>query len=282
MAVHQASRCLALLPLCFLAVAVRLSAQDKETEEAQSKARLAIMEQTIAGFDVQSEAIRSKPALTFIAKPLLRYSDPTRGLTEANVLLDASVWRLGERGRPTALVTLEIYRASDDLSILSYEFASLTSDKFSLEHKKNAGVIWNATGSAVTMTPLADAPAPAKTAAGRLTQMRQLARRFSVREKLREGTIVECRLLAQPIDRYAAADAGLVDGAIFAFANGTNPELGLLLECDDARWSYGAVRLSAAETSLSLGDRELVNFPIGDFRSTSGTYSANNHSLELR
>jgi hypothetical protein len=260
-----------------------LLAQDQESDEALRKARLAAMEQTIAGFEVRSDAIKDKHDLTFVAKPLLRYSDPTRGLAEAtNVLLDAGVWRLGEAGRPTALVTLEIYRAGDDLSILSYEFAALTEHKFALRHKQNEGVVWDAAGSAVKMAPLADAPAPAKGAAGRLTQMRQLARRFSVREKLREGIVVECRLLAQPIDRYAAADEGLVDGAIFAFANGTNPELGLLLECDGERWSYGAVRLSAAESILSLDDREIATFPLGDFRSTSGTYSANQHPLEMK
>jgi hypothetical protein len=263
-------------------ISLPLCAQDKESDEAGSKTRLAIMEQTIAGFEVRSDEIKGKGELTFAGKPLLRYSDPTRGLTEANVLLDASVWRLGESGRPTALVTLEIYRSTGERAVLSYEFASLEGRKFSLQHKQHEGVTWEATGSAVTMTPLAEAPKPAKSPAGRLTQMRQLARQFAVREKLLDDTVVACRLLAQPIDRYAAAEEGLVDGAIFAFANGTNPELGLVLECDAEKWSYGAVRLSAAETILLMGDRELVNFPIGDFRSTSGTYSANNHTLELK
>ena len=63
--------------------------------------------------------------LRFRAKPLLRYSDPTRGMLEITALADATVWRLGEKGRPTAIVTLEIYRSADRAS-LSYEFASLT------------------------------------------------------------------------------------------------------------------------------------------------------------
>jgi hypothetical protein len=225
--------------------------------------------------------ITAKSALTFATKPLLRYSDPTRGSTEANVLLDASVWRLGESGRPTALVTLEIYRSSGKESLLSYEFASLTEAKFSLHHKQHDKVAWQATGSAVTMAPLTSAPQPARSAGGRLSQMRQLARQFAVREKLRDGTALECRLLAQPIDRYASSDGTIADGAIFAFANGTNPELGLLLECDEKRWTYGAVRLSAAELALELDGREVAHFPVGDFRSSSGTYSAAHHPIDL-
>lgn len=263
-------------------LAGRATAQEATgSDNEKAKQRLALMVQTIVGFEARSDAILEKPALTFGAKPLLRYTDPTRGSTESNVLLDASVWRLGESGRPTALVTLEIYRASGTEGLLSYEFASLTHDKFTLRHKQNEKITWDATGSAVTMAALPGAPMPAKNATGRLTQMRQLARQFKVIEKLRNEQSLECRLLAQPIDRYSSAAAGITDGAIFAFANGTNPELGLLLECDTTSWSYGAVRLSAAETTVELGGKEVAHFPIGDFRSTSGTYSAAHHPLEL-
>lgn len=256
-----------------------LHAQETDPDEAARKQRLVLMEQTIAGFEVRSEAGLSKPALTFTAKPLLRYSDPTRG-AGANVLLDASVWRLGEAGRPTALVTLEIYRAADDTALLSYEFAALSDAKFSLRHKQHEKIVWQATGSAVSLSPLADAPSPAKSAAGRLNQMRGLARQFTVRETL-DGESIECRLLAQPIDRYSSPDDKIVDGAIFAFANGTNPELAILLECDDTRWSYGVVRLSAAASTLQHAGREVANFPKGDFLNASGPYSAAAHPIVL-
>lgn len=271
----------AFLLLVLLIHACPLAAQEAASDDAPSKQRMLLMEQTIAGFEIKSDAMLPKPALSFAAKPLLRYSDPTRGLTDANVLLDASVWRLGTSGRPTALVTLELYRATGNDGVLSYEFASLSAARFALRHTEREGVAWSATGSALTMQPLDEAPRPAKTAGGRLTQMRQLARQFSVRERLLNGDVVECRLLAQPIDRYSAPDDKLLDGAIFAFANGTNPELGLLLECDGERWSYGAVRLSAAETTLHHVDRQVAHFVTGDFRGVSGTYSSANHRLEL-
>jgi hypothetical protein len=270
----------AFILLSLLIHAPRLAAQEAAADDAPSKQRMLLMEQTIAGLGATSDAIASKSALKFAAKPLLRYSDPTRGTAQGNVLLDATVWRLGESGRPTALVTLEIYRSSAEEAMLSYEFASLTSDRFSLRHQEHEKVAWNATGLAARMSPLSDAPLPAMTAAGRLIQMRQLARQFSARETL-FGESIECRLLAQPIDRYSSPETGLVDGAIFAFANGTNPELGLLLECDKERWSYGIVRLSAAGSTVVHSGREVASFPPGDFRTTSGTYSATAHDVDL-
>jgi hypothetical protein len=263
-----------------LTVPLLLLAQEPIDDDAASKARMALMEQTIAGFEVTSDANLPKAALTFAAKPLLRYSDPTRGTAQGNILLDATVWRLGESGRPTALVTLEIYRSSAELALLSYEFASLSDAKFTLRHKQHEKVVWNATGSAAKMSPLEGAPPPAKTAAGRLIQMRQLARQFAARETL-FGESIECRLLAQPIDRYASPDSKLTDGTIFAFANGTNPELGLVLECDEERWSYGVVRLSAAGSTLVYSGREVASFPPGDFRTASGTYSSTAHDIAL-
>lgn len=195
---------------------------DESTQEEQSKGRLELMQQTIAGLEPAEGEKLGKAALTFVAKPLLRYSDPTRGTTEANVLLDATVWRLGEKGRPTALVTLEIYRASEENNILAYEFLSLSPAKFSLKHKEREKVAWDAAGDALQLRPLPDAPKPAANAAARLLQMRQLARKFTAREKVK-GEDIQCRLLPQPIDRYRWDEEGIVDGAIFVYANGTNP-----------------------------------------------------------
>jgi hypothetical protein len=250
-------------------------------DDALRKKRLQLMEQTIADFEISSTEITSRPALTFSAKPLLRYSDPTRGLTESNVLLDASVWRLGATGRPTALVTLEIYRSTTETGELAYEFLSLVDAKFSLVRKSAETVVWDATGSALKLRDLPGAPEPAKVASARLAQMRQLARRFAVRETL-QGEQIPCRLLPQPIDRYESIGDNIVDGAIFAFANGTNPETGLVLECGNTGWSYGFVRLSSAEAKMELDGREVATYPFfGEYGRRDGSYTSRTHPIPL-
>ena len=134
---------------------------------------------------------------------------------------------------------------------------------------------------ALTMRPLEGAGRPAETPAARLGQMRQFTRRFKVTESYQDVT-VECRLLAQPIDRYLDEGAGIVDGALFAFANGTNPEIGVLLEADKDRWTYGLARISAAESKVELDGKPVAAFPAGDFRLIKeGNYLNEHHAIQL-
>jgi hypothetical protein len=87
--------------------------------------------------------------------------------------------------------------------------------------------------------------------------MRQMARRFAAREQFNKQSL-ECRLIAQPIDRYESAAEKIVDGAIFALANGTNPEVGIVLEAVAGRWQYGVIRLSSAQTVVSLDGQQII------------------------
>src|SRR5262249_2184213 len=76
-----------------------------------------------ASLEPEAPELKSKATLAVVPKPVLRYSDPPRGgvLASTNVLLDAGVWRLGTEGRPTALVTIEIYQNRDGSRVLAYE-----------------------------------------------------------------------------------------------------------------------------------------------------------------
>src|SRR5262245_49648762 len=83
--------------------AVRFASGQEPQDEDASKQRLARMQRAIDAFQVRSPQIKSVSALKFASAPLLRYADQTRSL------LDAGVWRMGQRGRPTAFATLETY-----------------------------------------------------------------------------------------------------------------------------------------------------------------------------
>ena len=253
-------------------------------EDSRAKRRMEAMREAVAGLRVESDEITEAEALRFAAKPLLRYNDPTRDLSVDNMsgLLDASVWRLGEAGRPTAILMLEIYGSGDGEGVLAYEFVSLSERPFSMALESKPEVAWDATGTDTTMSPLPDAPKPAATPNARLSQMRRIARRFAVREELDDGQVIECRLLAQPIDRYAAPDTGIVDGALFAFANGTNPEVALVVECDEEGWSYGFVRMSSAAATALLDGAEVARYGFfRDFGRREGAYASTTHPIEL-
>lgn len=107
-----------------------------------------------------------------------------------------------------------------------------------------------------------DAAVPAETPARRLAQMRSLAIEFTAEltDYRRNDTDERqaLHLLTQPIYRYLSDDPELIDGAMFAFVLGTDPEIFLLLE--DRRlqganhWQYGLARMN--DESLMVRHKE--------------------------
>ena len=72
----------------------------------------------------------------------------------------------------------------------------------------------------------------------------------------------ELRLLAQPVLRYADSTNPVLDGAVFVFAHGTNPEVLLLIEAigDDAataKWHYSFARSGSAEMHVELDGKQV-------------------------
>jgi hypothetical protein len=253
-------------------------------DDQEAKQRLELMQKAVDSLEAESPEVKSKIALAMASKPLLRYNDPTRGGVQkddnVNVLLDAGVWRMGTEGRPTALITVEMYQFPDKSRVMSFEFLSLTASKFSLQHKSK-DVHWDATASGLSLKELPDAQKPAATAPARLTQMRQYSRRFAAKERFNKE-LVECRLIAQPIDRYHSESEKIVDGAIFALANGTNPEIGILFESDGERWRYGILRLCAAEANVTLDGKEVEAYEkFNSYGRTDGAYNSGSYKIPM-
>lgn len=259
-------------------VAAEDASSTKPADEGAAKLRLEIMRSAIDDLKTSSAGVKDDDALKFAARPLLRYNDQTRTIAQTRELLDATVWRLGERGRPTALVTLEIYPVRPGTGRMFYEFLALSPLPFAIQSQR--GPRWTATGTELKMAPLAGAPKPATTAPARLTQMRQLARRFSIHEEL-AGDKVECRLLPQPVDRYTDEQAGIHDAAIFFYANGTNPEVGVLLECSTTEYSFGLFRLSSAASTAEFDGKQVFQAPLVAQWPVAAPYTAKNHDVDL-
>lgn len=245
---------------------------DDSPEAQSSSQRMKLMKDATSQFQINSKRITNRSSLQFKQAPLLRYSDATRRL------YDAGVWRLGATGRPTAFVTLELYNLKETDPFLSYEFTSLSTDEFSMASP--LGAKWEATGTDLKMLKLPNAPKPAAKTRTRRLQMKQLIKRFFVREE-NFGKKTQCRLMPQPIDRYQAPKDGILEGAVFAFAIGTNPELALVLECDQTRWSYGMVRLSAAALFATLDKVPAQSFPKLNQFPLSANYTSASHSITL-
>lgn len=242
--------------------------------EGLAEKRMRIMATRIADIVISSPEEGFPKGLQSPA--LFRYDDETRGY------VDGTVWRLGEKGRPLAIITAELhpnYLGSGPRIV--YDYLSLTEKRFVA--KSNDVLNWSPQGSAVTFEKLSNAPDPASDAAKRLTQIKALSRRFTGTQLVQETdeTSVELRLLPKPIDRYSPTDAERADGAVFLLVNGRNPALLLLIESDGKTWRYGVGRLSTPSTlSLRLDDREVWSQPQASLGWTN-PYNASNSAAEV-
>jgi hypothetical protein len=164
------------------------------------------------------------------------------------------------RGNAEAVACFWRYVSEDGKASLAHELHSLSpeilrsSGKDSDSWKPRAGL---------KRFAVPDAPSPAKTAGGRLQQMRALARDFTAKSVSVGDERTELRLLPQPLYRYESTDPTVIDGALFAFvcSIGTDPEIFLLLEARDTpegpRWHFAAARFSHMDLFVSFRDPEV-------------------------
>jgi hypothetical protein len=190
-------------------------------------------------------------------EPLLRFDDPTRAFA------DGTLWAWVEQGRPLALVSVERYE-----KLWAYELISLTTEPLTL--KTPLGQTWQPSEAPFKEKALPEARLGA-TASARRQQARQLARDFEMAEYPGpDETRTVLRLIPRPIYEYADEKTGLLHGSMFVFANGTNPEVLLLLEAtktDGAEgWRFACAPLSTARLEAKLGERvewdsgKLINY----------------------
>lgn len=154
---------------------------------------------------------------------------------------DVFVWT--HNGRPEAVATItNCYGRSHSIET---EAHSLSLAGFTAT--RDGQPMWNPVRAGVKLTPFGNASEVADSPARRLQQMRSLARQFSA--VLSPGPQeVQLRLLPQPVYRYASTNAEVIDGALFAFTKGTDPELFLMIEARPtgatSAWQYALARFN--------------------------------------
>ncbi|MDR3636299.1 MAG: hypothetical protein P4L84_21025 [Isosphaeraceae bacterium] len=222
-------------------------------------------------------------------EPLLRWSDPTRENS------DGSLWAFGISGRPIAIVAVEFYPNHRLGEAWAHEFVSLSTGPIEVDGGTGFEVtgvrssstpghfLWTPKEPGVTFRDIPDASSPGTTEAKRLRQMKELAERFSATEYYEAiKQTYSLRLSPHPIHRYHDAAAGVVDGAIFEVAHGTNPEVLLLIEAqarDTTAWCWAAARFSSAELTLSLDRKPVWTVPTTQGGTATETYAA---AIKLR
>lgn len=175
------------------------------------------------------------------ARVALRWANNTRGSEDGMTVLYIA------NGRPEAVCCIYPWEKS-----LIHEFDSLS--RKTLIAKRNGVVVWRPESAGLTFKSIPEAEAPSDSAAARLRQMKTLAGQFSstmLGWRANKSDRESLRLLPQPLYRYESKRSDLLDGAVFAFVQGTDPESLLLIEAvqldGQFQWQYAFARRTSGE-----------------------------------
>lgn len=216
-----------------------ISAQDPATLRE-------LIDESVTWYEIYPDAEAKKPAE---AIPVLRWANNQRGSEDGVTVL----YVLG--GRPLAAACVYPW-----LKRLEHGFESLSREK--IIARRDGAVVWQPQQPGVTFADIPAADVPAAERPARLRQMKSLADKFSATLlgwKTDNSDREELRLLTRPLYRYDPKEGPVIDGAVFAFVMGTDPEVLLLIEAvkegDDVKWQYAFARRTSGELEGRLGQQ---------------------------
>lgn len=234
------------------ALTLRASAEPPVEVEPPSDAEL--RSRWNALYKRRAEALRVSLAdsenqtIKLLEKPLLTYTNPVRaGRTEGSVFL----WT--DEGRPVLVAAFWSVNEPTDQSRrrLSREWHSLGQEDMSVDI--DSARVWQSGEPGIEWHSLAGNAAPVESRTLRLAQMRKIV--AGVQATIGTGES-ELRLMPQPLYRYPESTPGVMDGAMFAFVMGTDPELFAIVEAvhqeGGAQWKIGFVSFTNAPVEAHL------------------------------
>jgi hypothetical protein len=248
-------RLIAMLAGGFLATTLSPNARADDppaVDESQTETKRLneFIEKSIDWYEILPSADSTAPLRP---QPVLRWRNVARGQAGEAMMV---IWC--QHGRPEVLASIFPWEG-----MLYHEFGSLSRGAKLVARDKSA-VLWTPNAPGVKFEDIPDAPEPAETAAARLRQIKALAERF-------KGTMTgwkgdnsdreELRLLPRPLYRYdlkdsKEADPNLVDGALFGFVMGTDPEIVMVLEAvkrdGRSQWQYAFARATSGGLEARL------------------------------
>jgi hypothetical protein len=256
----------------YLSLAIIVQAPAGEPNAAGASAeRLKFMKESVRVYELTVAGSRGG-VLKLQENPAFRL-----GKQYATNLEDGAIFLwTGEHGRPeVAIQVFEDKSAEAPPGPWMHEFTSLSPT--TLTAMRRGQTWWAPTTAGLEFKPLPGAPKPAESAAQRTRQMRSLAAGFRASDNFGGKGWSELRLLPTPISRYGELGTKLVDGALFAFVIGTDPEVFLFLEArtgkEGLQWEYALAPMTVfavkgsyqGKTVWELPDRLRENHPSHPF-----------------
>jgi hypothetical protein len=201
------------------------------------------------------------------AAPLKLQEEPAfrLGKQPADDVEDGAIffW-VGEDHRPQA--SLQIFLVKNETApngMWAHEFNSLSTD--SMVGTRRGRPSWSPNRPGLEYHRLDDVPQPAATATVRARQMRSIMRNFRATDFFKDRSWSDLRLLPTPVARYGKDGAAVIDGAVFLFVIGTDPEACVFLEVRQAKsafeWFYAMGPLGCFSVKGFYNTKEVWDLP---------------------
>jgi hypothetical protein len=229
-------------------------ADEPDEEDDAKEVNKAKFQAMIDAFDdVEITVGEDREPLKFNKTPVVRWTNITGGTIVAGTF----IWTKDER--PEVIACLYDWQQRGEIW---FGFQSLSSPN--LVAKKGGGTLWRSEKPDVEFIKLDGAAVPADSPVKRLSQMKESAERFRARVYVHTvGGTEELRLLTTPLYRYKSG--ATIDGALFAFVMGTDPEVILHLEANRRKtdagevteWQYAISRRSGRALEAKLDDKQI-------------------------
>lgn len=251
-------------------VASRAEVSAADAPKSSAEQRLAFAKKAAAAYRFRVGE-RDRQAVKLHPEPLLRWNNQVVREDDGMLFL----WTEGDKGRPLATAQFFVVE-----NVWHHEFQSLSLSPFEAQFEQSPADNWSwrPNGPGLEFVRADQIDAPADSPGGRLRQMKTIAERFSgaVDRNTSFESPEELRLLTTPLYRYSASSQDILDGALFAFVQGTNPEVLLLIEAQGAEpasriWRYGFARMSSYNLRVRRGDETVWERPFEPIPMRSST-----------
>jgi hypothetical protein len=226
----------------------------RNSEQSEPSSKRKFVEQTAAELEIRPAAKDSQP-LRRRPEPVLRWA------WTRNEHTDGTLYVWPDRGRPEMLGGLYL---STRRRLGIFEFLTISPRSLTVHHKDD--VLWKAPQVNLVWHSLPMAPPPAASERRRLTQMRELAGRFTAvvyhtPPDYPPDFKWHLELLTTPLHRYSDPKNDILDGAVFAYTTVTDPQVFVLLESqktkDGPQWQYACARMCGWELHVSYDKEEV-------------------------
>jgi hypothetical protein len=171
-------------------------------------------------------------------QPILAWSNPTRSTNQKGCVF---IWHCN--GRPRVIGS--VFTFANKVAKMKHELHSLADQSLTAEYRGK--VTWMPSKPGITWSKVKDVPSPRTQPRLRLVQMRAIGRQYSASLEEPSGNKSRLEFKPTPLHRYASDEEGVLDGAIFSFALGTDPEVLMLVEAtsesdSEAQWRVAFAR----------------------------------------